>query len=686
MRALFRWFVLLSLPGVSPVRALELPHSSLEWREPAQPQKYFAATGRRTGAFGRQTGQFEAWVYPIKVLHGFRLEFQQEGMIEAVRGETLLREVIARPEGTTLVYAHPLFTVRQTIWAPLDSPALVQFLEVDSAKPLIVTGSFLPDLKPMWPASLGGQHSSWNAQDNALELTDATEIATSVIGSPAVDAATQFMDHQLIGGEMRLRLRINPGANASPTVIVIANAMGRNSAEQVRAEYRDVVAHAIALFGERVAAEQQYLDRTKHLQSADAELNRDFEWAKVAIHSGWVCRPKNHAEIAQLSGVPDVQGPVCGLIAGYGPAGDGERPGFAWWFGGDALMSSWAMEDFGDLPGAADALRFLKARQRSDGKMMHEMSQSVDLVDWFGKYNFGYYHAYTTPMYLYSLARYVERSGDRKFLEEFWPSAKLAYGYCLSTLDPADGLMDNTKAGLAAVEVGVLRGRVVEDVYLEGFWLAGIEAMADLAGRMNDAQLALDAKARLKKAVTSLEGQWWNPEQSYFAFGLTADGKRADMVGNWPSVLLALSGSMDKQKAVDELKHLVSPDLSTDWGTRWLSDTSQFYDPVSYNNGTVWPFMQTFVALAQFRYGDPLNGCRTLKNTALLTGLQSPGALPEHMNGDRFLPGERSVPHQLFSSVAVVLGSTAWQATKVECRPAAQPQAGERSSSRHSPE
>ena len=684
MRALFPWLVLLSVAAVLPVRALELPHSSLEWREPAQPQKYFNATGGRAAAFGRQTGQFEAWVYPIKVLHGFRLEFQQEGMIEAVRGEALLREVIARPEGTTLVYAHPLFTVKQTIWAPLDSPALVQFLEVDSARPLTVTASFLPDLKPMWPASLGGQHSSWNAQDNALELTDATEIASSIIGSPAVDAATQFMDHQLIGGEMRLRLRINPGANPSPTVIVIANAMGRNSAEQVRAEYRDVVAHAPRLFGERVAAEQQYLDRTKHLQSADAELNRDFEWAKVAIHSGWVCRPSNHAEIARLSGVPDVQGPDCELIAGYGPAGDGERPGFAWWFGGDALMSSWAMEDFGDLAGAADVLRFLKARQRPDGKMMHEMSQSVDLVDWFGKYHFAYYHADTTPMYLYSLGRYFDVARTTNSLSEFWPSAKRAYEYCLSTLDPADGLMDNTKAGLAAVEVGVLRGKVVKDIYLEGFWVAALEAMRSLAGRMHDDQLAHDADQRLKKAMTSLETQWWNPEQKYFSFGLTADGKRADMIGNWPAVLLGLSGSIDKAKASGELQHLASPNLATNWGTRWLSNDSEFYDPVSYNNGTVWPFMQVFVALAQFRYGDPLNGCATLKNTAQLTGLQSPGALPEHMNGDRFLPGERSVPHQLFSSVAVVLGSTALQNTKVECRPAAQLHAGERSSIGHS--
>ena len=34
----------------------------------------------RAAAFGRQDGKFEAWVWPIKVLHGFRLEFRQDGM------------------------------------------------------------------------------------------------------------------------------------------------------------------------------------------------------------------------------------------------------------------------------------------------------------------------------------------------------------------------------------------------------------------------------------------------------------------------------------------------------------------------------------------------------------------------------------------------------------------------------
>ncbi|HKW88073.1 MAG TPA: GH116 family glycosyl hydrolase [Candidatus Acidoferrales bacterium] len=607
-------------------------------RTPAQPWKFFDATGRKAAVIGRQNGQFEAWVYPIKLLHGFRLEFQQEGMLEPIRGEDLLREVVTRPESTTLVYVHPNFTVREMIWAPLDEAGIVIQFEVDSAKPLDITAAFVPDFKPMWPASLGGQYSYWIAEEKAFALTDARGTGTALIGSPEASESTNFVAHQLTAGEMLMRMHVASERGRSGTALA-AMAMSMKGDEDARKIYRDLIEHPPELLAKRVEYERQFLDRTLSIETPDDDLNRDFTWAKVALDSGWVCHPEYG----------------CELVAGYGTSGAGERPGFAWWFGGDALMTSWAMEDYGDFAGALQALRFLKARQRADGKMMHEMSQSAGLVDWFGKYGFAYYHADTTPMYLYSLGEYWSHTGDKKFLEGFRESANKAYAYCVSTLDPNDGLMDNTKAGLAAVEVGVLKGKVVKDIYLEGFWLAGLESMEKLAEAEGDAKLAADARERLAKATDSIEKQWWDPGEKYFAFGLGADGQRADMVGAWPAAMLAITSAIDEQKAAEETARLASPELATDWGIRWLSNESNFYDPVSYNNGTVWPFMNTFASWAEYLNGNSLAGFSAWSNTARLTGIQSPGYMPEHMNGDRYLPGERSVPHQLFSSVGLVV-------------------------------
>jgi glycogen debranching enzyme len=619
-----------------------LPSSGLEWRQPVHPLKFFDQTGRRAAVFGKQTGQFEAWIYPIKVLHGFRLEFRQEGMPEAVRGENILEEIIVRPESTTLVYVHPRFTVRQIIWTPLLEPAIVQFFDVDTNKPLAITAKFIPDFKPMWPASLGGQYSYWLSEEKAFALTDATSKPTALVGSPAVGAFTEHMDHALVGGEMLLQLRVEP-QQARSMLIPLVMSLSMNSAKAAREKFREVVAGARDLFEKRVAYHRDFLARTLRIETPDPELNRAFEWAKVAIDAGWVCTPTKFSE-------------GCGLVAGYGPSGDSERPGFAWWFGGDALMASWAMLDYGDHAGALQVLRFLKARQRADGKMMHEMTQSVDLVDWFGKYGFAYYHADTTPMYIYSVGEYWRRTGDRKFLEEFWPSVKKAYEYCLSTVDPADGLMDNTKAGLAAVEVGPLRGKVVKDIYLQGFWLAALDAMRWMEDAMEDPLLREDIHRRIEKAANALSEKWWNPQEQYFAFGLDAAGNRADRLGNWPAVLLSLRVfELRPQLLWPGAAALARPELATDWGTRWLSNRDPLYDPVSYNNGSVWPFMNGFVAWAQFANGHRLAGHATWSSVARLTGFLQPGAIPELMNGDFLRAGERAVPHQGFSSFGVLM-------------------------------
>ncbi len=618
--------------------ASSLPESGLVLRDAPQPLRYFDATGRKAAIFGKQTGQFEVWIYPVKLLHNFRLEFQQEGQVEAIRGEALLREVITRPESTTLVYVHPNFSVHEIIWTPLDEPAVVIYLEVDSAKPMDITAAFTPDFKPMWPASFGGQHSSWLSEEKAFALTDVTGAPTALIGSPAVSNFTDFSDHQLASGETLLRMRFQPGQSHSLSQPLVM-ALSMENEAKATSVYHEVLKRSSELFQQRVEHHRQFAARTLLFESPDAQLNEDFAWAKNSLNASWVCHPKYG----------------CGLVAGYGPSGTGERPGFDWWFGGDAMMSSWALEDVGDIDGALQALRFLKARQRADGKIMHEMTQSVDLLDWFGKFRYAYYHADTTPMYLYSLGQYWRRTGDSRFLNEFWDSAKLAYAYCLSTVTTDDGLMDNTKAGLAAVEVGVLRGKVVKDIYLEGFWVGALEAMAPMAAAKGDKALSIDAGQRSGKARESLEKNWWSPEQHAFTFGVSSDGQRTDLNGVWPSILLAISTQLEPKQAASGASEFTKPELATDWGVRWLSDIHALYDPLSYNNGSAWPFMSGFAAWAQYRQGLPLSAFSIWSSVAGLTGLSSPGGVPELMNGDRYLPGEFAVPHQLFSSDGVIL-------------------------------
>src|SRR6266545_3876171 len=71
------------LPTLAGAQAAPRP-ISLPWREfgielagPAQPDGYPSAVGRRAVLIGTATGAFEAWAWPLKLLHGFELRFKK---------------------------------------------------------------------------------------------------------------------------------------------------------------------------------------------------------------------------------------------------------------------------------------------------------------------------------------------------------------------------------------------------------------------------------------------------------------------------------------------------------------------------------------------------------------------------------------------------------------------------------
>src|SRR5438270_285014 len=79
------------------------------------------------------------------------------------------------------------------------------------------------------------------------------------------------------------------------------------------------------------------------------------------------------------------------------------------------------------------------------------------------------------------------------------------------------------------------------------------------------------------------------------------------------------SGRLELKKAGEMLERWASPEFSTDWGTRDVSDRTTFYDPISYHQGSVWPLFTGWVALAEYRAGRAMAGYRHLMQNADLT-------------------------------------------------------------------
>ena len=155
------------MPAICPARLLRslasdsLRPTPLDWQSseldlagPSRPGSYIGIVGRRSVAMGTEQGDLEVWTWPLKLLHGFNLRFQTPLYAEAISGRDIARRVEVTPAGTTIIYSHPAFTVRQRIFAPLNEPAIVSVLEVDAVRPIEIFAEFQSDLQYAWPGVL----------------------------------------------------------------------------------------------------------------------------------------------------------------------------------------------------------------------------------------------------------------------------------------------------------------------------------------------------------------------------------------------------------------------------------------------------------------------------------------------------------------------------------------------------
>ena len=223
---------------------------------------------------------------------------------------------------------------------------------------------------------------------------------------------------------MKLKIHVDPEEAVRHffPIFISASHDGRKRADEIYMRLRTDLEE---LYQEKFRHYERLEREHLSIQTPDEKLNIAFQWAKVAVDKAFVCNP-------QLG---------CGLIAGYGLSGRSERPGFAWFFGGDAFFNSWALTSIGSFDVTRQGLAFIKKNQRQDGKIMHELSQGAAFIPWFEEYPYGFYHAETTPYYIVSLHNYLNWSGDLEFIKESWASIKKAYEYVLSADSDGDGLM-----------------------------------------------------------------------------------------------------------------------------------------------------------------------------------------------------------------------------------------------------
>jgi glycogen debranching enzyme len=602
----------------------------------ARPQQYLGVLGRRAAWLGKETGEAELWVHPLKLASDFHLDFRIPDYTEPVRGADVARTVVIRPEVTTIEYSHATFTIRQHILGPLDVPGLLVLLEVDTFRPLEIIVSFRTVFQYAWPAGFGGQYTVWSEGDRAFLLSESVRRRSALIGSPWATEASSHPAHALPDAPSVFTIPVD-SARAARELIPIAIAAGEAPRDSVRAWYRRLLAEAPTLYEQKRRHVEKLLSRAAVLDTPDDDFDRAFAWGLVNLDEQLVCNP-------------DLG---CGLVAGWGASGQSTRPGFGWFFGGDAAINSLAMDAAGLWPQVADGLRFLARYQREDGKIPHEISQAAARIPWFTDFPYTYYHLDTTPYWILAVWRYWLASGDTALLDELWPRVLRAYQWSLTRDTDGDGLIENGPENLGAIEVGQLGEGLHEDIYVAAVWIEALRAMQDLATVQGDSSLARDAARRHGLARSTVNERLWREREGHHAFGILTSGETNDNLTVWPATAAAF-GQLDRERARRTLTRLAADSITTDWGAHILSTGSPLYDPMHYNNGAVWPFVTGFVILGQYRYGRPWAAFPLLDALGRMTFDFARGRHPELLSGSYYRPLDTAVPQQFFATSMLV--------------------------------
>lgn len=628
--------------------AFTLASSPLEIRRPVRHHRFFDVNSPSSGAFGYEDGDFETWVYPVKVVAGVHLEFLG-GAEGPVRGEENAAAVEVRPGSFTRVISSDSFTLKETLFAPAGKDGIILVLHGQIDQPLQVRIIFRPVLELMWPGANPSVWRGFDAKLHAAVVQDASGGWASAVAAPgAVNAEIPLRPNQ-----MALQVTLTPQQAREGFPIVFT--ASRDGLTTLAGKVRDLEQNFQPLYQQTAAGFQKFLADSTQFSTDQPGLDRAYQWSLVSLHRALVHNPYLGT----------------GMVAGYSVSSYNDRPGYGWFFGRDQMWAEQATTAAGSLAASRDAIAFLTRFQRADGRIPHEISQSASLSDWFKKFIYPWVSSDSTPLYIIGCADYYSATGDPKFVEQYWPNVQKAYHYLQTGEMDSDGFLFNGPKGEGWIEGGRLFP-VQAEMYQQGVWVQALRGYAQLADAMHDNGAAQQARQLRRQVLDKMESLYWLPRQGYYSYATLLPGDQrphvttpdGHLVSTERTVLPAVPlwwTEMRPDRAQSTLRAMAGAALDADWGERILSEDSKLYDPIGYHYGSVWPLFTGWASVAAYKYGQPELAYRLLLQNAQQEeagpGVQIPvspaGQVDEVFSGRFYRAISTSSHHQIWSSAMV---------------------------------
>jgi glycogen debranching enzyme len=313
-------------------------------------------------------------------------------------------------------------------------------------------------------------------------------------------------------------------------------------------------------------------------------------------------------------------------------------------FGRDAVTAGWqaGYVDCGAALAAAlaklsrlQSSRFDDWRDEQPGRIPYQVRTGPLAMLNLNPYS-AYYADYASPlMFVISLANLWAWTGDRRYVERHWDTARRILDWAREHGDmDSDGYLEyqtrsskGTKnqgwkdSGDAIVyDDGAPVPAPIATCELQGYWYIAQELMALLCGVMgvgNDAAAYRQSASALKQRFNR---DWWVEDEHFVALALDPDKRQVRAVTSNVGHCLAC-GIIERERLPAVVGRMFAPDLFSGWGIRTLSTKHRFYNPLSYHRGTVWAVEQATIIFGLRRFGfdaRALDLTRALFDLALL--------------------------------------------------------------------
>lgn len=326
-----------------------------------------------------------------------------------------------------------------------------------------------------------------------------------------------------------------------------------------------------------------------------------------------------------------------GLIkAGY--------PHYGRFFGRDSLITSWqllnidpdickkTLETLSRLQGK----KINKSREEEPGKILHETDFKAEYhpQGWFP---FPYYGSVdSTPLYLILFYFYLKETRDKKFLKKYWKNILAAINWMENYGDSdkdlfleyqrknPKGLFHQCWKDMPKKDFKIKEPVAI--VEAQGYQYLALKGTAFLAKSLKENDLSRKLLKRAENLKDSFNKIFWMEKENYFALAL--DGKRNQYkaITSNPGHLL-FTGIIKKDKVPPVVKRIFQSDLWTPFGIRTYSSKGPNFDPLSYQNGSVWPHDNWIIAQGLKKIGCKKEYQKIKKAT--LAAFLKLGHLPE---------------------------------------------------------